>query len=123
MSPQERTRTTALGTLIVLQLTMLFALFFKLPPHPPEVIPLGGMAPFLGASLSAACAALVFGGRGTAGTVFILLACALAAVSYGPQKYLDPAIGLVWPAVVTAQIAIVALIAGLFVENRQALPA
>ena len=104
---------TALGTLIILQLTMLFALFFKIPPHPPEVIPFGGMAPVISVSLSAALGALLFRGQGTVGKALIVLACALAAISYGPQKYFDPAFNLVWPAVVTAQLAIVTLLAGL----------
>lgn len=118
----DRTLTTALGTLIILQLTMLLALFFKVPPHPPEIIPLGGMAPVIGASLSAAFGALLFQGQGRTGKGLIVLACALAAISYGPQKFFDPAFALVWPAVVTAQIAIFALLCGLarpLFETRQ----
>ncbi|WP_300059175.1 hypothetical protein [uncultured Roseobacter sp.] len=103
-------RSAALGTLIILQLTMLAALLFKLPPHPPDVIPIGGMGPVIGMSISAACAALVFRGEGRSGKALILCACLLAAISYGPQKFFDPAIGLVWPAVVTAQLAIIALV-------------
>lgn len=99
----------ALITLIVLQLVMLGALLFKLPPHPPEVIPLGGMAPVLAASLSAALTALIYRGQGAIGLIWIVVACVLAGLSYGPQKYFDPAITLVWPAVLCAQIAIVAL--------------
>ncbi|MCK0126625.1 hypothetical protein MWU76_19700 [Gelidibacter sp. F2691] len=102
--------TAALGALIILQLTMLMALLFKIPPHPPEVIPFGGMAPVIGASLCAAFAALVFRGEGRSGKALVICACLLAAISYGPQKYFDPAFNLVWPAVITAQIAIIALI-------------
>lgn len=109
----SRPLTAALGTLIILQVTMALALFFKVPPHPPDVIPLGGMAPVIGASLSAAFAALVLGGRGLAGQGLVVLACLLAAISYGPQKYFDPAIGLVWPAVVTAQVAMLAALSQL----------
>jgi hypothetical protein len=115
----SQTRTAALGTLIILQCVMFGALLFKLPPHPPEVIPIGGMAPTLAASLSAAFAALVMRGSGTAGKLLIIVACLLAAISYGPQKYFDTAFPLVWPAVVTAQIAIVALIASLVQEWLQ----
>lgn len=104
-------RSAALGSLMILQAVMLAALLFKLPPHPPETIPLGGMAPVLAASLSAAWAALALGARGAAGMGLTLLACLLAGLSYGPQKFFDPAISLVWPAVVTAQIAILALLA------------
>ncbi|MBY8977531.1 hypothetical protein KHP62_17085 [Rhodobacteraceae bacterium NNCM2] len=105
-----RIRTAALGTLIILQLVMFAALLFKLPPHPPEVIPVGGMAPTLAASFSAAFAALVMRGEGTGGKSMIVIACLLAAISYGPQKYFDPAFPLVWPAVITAQLAIAALL-------------
>jgi hypothetical protein len=107
---RDQTRTSALGALIILQLTMLAALLFKLPPHPPEVIPIGGMAPVIGTSLCAAFAAMVFKGEGASGKILIILACLFAAISYGPQKFFDPAFPLVWPAVVTAQIAIIALL-------------
>lgn len=106
----DRTHSAALGTLIVLQLTMLFALFFKVPPHPPEIIPLGGMAPVIAVSVSVALAALIFRGEDLLGKALIVFACLLAALSFGPQKYLDPAFSVVWPAVVTGQIAMLALL-------------
>ena len=34
----------------------------------------------------------------------------MALLSYGPQKYLDAQFALIWPAVITGQIAAVALI-------------
>ena len=37
-------------------------------------------------------------------------AALLAAVSYGPQKWFDPAFGGIWPAVIVAQAAIVVLV-------------
>ena len=114
---QPQTRTAALGTLIILQSVMFAALLFKLPPHPPEVIPIGGMAPTLGASLCAAFAALVMRDGGAAEKVLIIAACLLAAISYGPQKYFDPAFSLVWPAVVTAQLAIAVLLTSLVQER------
>ena len=101
--------SAALGTLLILQGVMLAALFTKTAPHPPEVIPLGGMGPFLGAAMSAAMAAIVVGPRSRAGLVLSLAACLMALVSFGPQKYFDPAFALVWPAVITAQIAVVSL--------------
>lgn len=113
------TKTAALGTLIILQSVMFAALLFKLPPHPPAVIPIAGMAPTLGASLCAAFAALVMRGDGVTGKLLIVLACLLAAISYGPQKYFDPAFPLVWPAVIAAQLAIVALLGALVQETRQ----
>ena len=33
----------------------------------------------------------------------------LAALSFGPQKWFDPAIGRIWPAVLLAQIAILVI--------------
>lgn len=115
----SQTRTAALGALIILQSVMLAALLFKLPPHPPEVIPIGGMAPTLGASLCAAFAAIVMKGDSATEKLLVIFACLFAAISYGPQKYFDPAIVLVWPAVVTAQIAIIALLASLVQEKLQ----
>lgn len=107
----DRPQTAALGTLIILQGVMLAALFTKTAPHPPEVIPLGGMGPFLGAAMSAAMAAVVVGPGSRAGHLLSLAACLLALVSFGPQKFFDPAFALVWPAVITAQIAVVSLAA------------
>lgn len=105
----DRYQAAALGTLILLQGVMLAALFTKTAPHPPETIPLGGMAPFLAASLSAAMAALVVGASTRAGLALSALASLGALVSYGPQKYFDAAFPLVWPAVIAAQIAVVVL--------------
>lgn len=100
----------ALVTLIVLQVTMLGALYTQTAPHPPATIPIAGMGPFLGAALSAAGTALVLGPTGSrSGLVTSGLAAALAMVSFGPQKWLDPAIAGVWPAVLTAQIAVIVL--------------
>lgn len=113
--PQDA-RNAALSTLIILQIVMLLSLYFKVPPHPPTVIPLGGMAPMIAASLSAAVGALLLGAQGSGGKALTLAACLLAAISYGPQKYFDPAFALVWPAVVSAQIAIVALIAPMLAQ-------
>ncbi len=102
--------TAALVALIILQTVMLFALFTGTAPHPPETIPLGGMAPFLSMSLSAAIAALILGPDTRAGLALAGLAALAAAVSFGPQKYGDPAFSLVWPAVITGQVAILALL-------------
>ena len=112
MPQTRRPAISALATLIVLQLVMLTALYAKTPPHPPEAIALFGMAPFLGASLSAALVAIVMGATETrTGKLFSLAACAMALISYGPHKYLDPQIGLIWPSVVAGQIAVLTLVA------------
>ena len=100
----------ALAALLILQGTMLLSLFFKVPPHPPEMIPLGGMAPMIAAALSAATGALLTERNSVTHKILIVLACLLAALSFGPQKYFDPAFAQVWPAVLSGQIAILALL-------------
>ena len=95
--------------LIVLTAVMLAALFTRTPPHPPlEVAPFA-LAPFLGASLAVGAAAL-WQARSGAGVWLSMTFAATALVSYGPQKYFDPAFSRIWPAVLLAQAA-VALIA------------
>lgn len=105
--PTDRPVSAALLILIVLQIIMLASLFARVPPHPPAATPLFGIGPFIGVSQSIALAALVldpacdFAGRVLAG-----LACVLALVSFGPQKYPDPQFPLIWPAVLCAQAAV-----------------
>ncbi|MEO0543058.1 MAG: hypothetical protein AAFY99_04485 [Pseudomonadota bacterium] len=98
---------TALVVLIIVQLVMMFAMFFQAPPHPPyEVVPFA-MGPFLAASLAACVAALLRGGLASrSGQILAIIAAAMAMVSYGPQKWFDPAALQIWPAVLTAQIAV-----------------
>ncbi len=98
-------RENALLVLIVLQVIMLGAFFFQRPPHPPLTTPGFAMGPFLSAAIATAVAAL-FATPGMAATGLTLVALAMALVSYGPHKWLDPLIGEIWPAVVTAQLAI-----------------
>jgi hypothetical protein len=101
-----------LACLIILQTVMLASLYAGVAPHPPAATPLFGIGPFLGAALSAAVAALILGpsgaGRGMAG-----LAAMAALVSFGPQKYLDPQFGLIWPAVLAGQVAAAVVLLGL----------
>jgi len=112
MSPARiRHANAALAALIILQLTMLGALFAQSAPHPPATIPLFGIAPFLATALSAAAAAIIIGPLETAaGRVLSVLAALMALLSYGPQKYLDAQFALIWPAVIAGQIAAVAVI-------------
>ena len=112
MTPARiRHANAALAALIILQLTMLGALFAQSVPHPPATIPLFGIAPFLAAALSAAAAAITIGPLDTAsGRVLSVLAALMALRSYGPQKFLDAQFALIWPAVITGQIAAVAVI-------------
>lgn len=114
-SSASRTCRASLGVLLVLQIVMLAALFTETPLHPPLAIPLFGLGPFLGASIAVAVAAFQLGDATTrAGRVASLLAGALALLSFGPQKWFDPAFGGIWPAVVLAQLAIIALVLACF---------
>lgn len=114
MTAGDRPLVAALAVLILLHAVMLGALFAGVPPHPPAVTPLFAIAPLVGAAIAAALAALILGPVATmAGRALSLAALLLALVSFGPQKYLDPQFPLIWPAVLCAQAAIVALGAGL----------
>ena len=111
MSPVEKPHQAALACLIILQLVMLGSLYAGVAPHPPAATPLFGIGPFLGASLSAAVAALILGAaRG--GRVLAVLAALAALVSFGPQKYLDPQFALIWPAVLSGQVAAALILLG-----------
>ncbi len=110
-SIRTRHANAALSALLVLQLTMLGALFAQSAPHPPATIPLFAIAPFLAAALSVAAAAIIIGPLDTiSGRVLSVLAAVMALLSYGPQKYLDAQFALIWPAVIAGQIAAVAVI-------------
>ncbi|UWQ17838.1 hypothetical protein [Jannaschia sp. M317] len=118
--PQTTFARTALTALIILQGVMLTALYAGVPPHPPEATPLFGMAPYLGASIAIAVGALMQGPLATrTGRVLTAIAALAALVSYGPHKYLDAAIGGIWPSVVVGQLAAFALLA-LLVKTRAA---
>lgn len=115
----------ALGTLIILQLVMLASLFAGIAPHPPRAIPLFAMAPFLAASMAIATMALVLGPlSGTMAKTVTGLAVITALISYGPQKWIDPAIGEIWPAVLLGQITSIVLLVAIFrpirINNQQA---
>ena len=114
MHNQNQTSTAALSVLIILQLVMLTALYAGVPPRPPVATPLFGIAPLLGASLSAAVAAIVLGSNTSrAGRLLSLAATGMALISFGPQKYFDAQFGLIWPAVIAGQIASLAVISSL----------
>lgn len=97
----------AILVLLVLTGVMLMALFSRTTPHPPlEVAPFA-LAPFLGASLAIGTAAFHLGPRGgRVGSGLAILFVVTALVSFGPQKYVDPTFSRIWPAVITAQVAI-----------------
>ncbi len=103
----------ALATLIVLQAVMLAALFTQTPPHPPIAVAPFALGPFLGGSLAVAFASFFLGSTTTrGGRATALLAGVLALVSFGPQKWVDPAIDQIWPAVLLGEIAVLSLAAG-----------
>lgn len=114
----SRLPQAALGTLIILQLVMLASLFSGVAPHPPRLIPLFAMAPFLAASMAIAMMALVLGPlSGKTARALTGLAVVAALISYGPQKWIDPAIGEIWPAVLLGQIASLILLAAVAKPN------
>lgn len=111
MTLQPRTAIAALTSLIILQLIMLLALYAGVEPHPPATTPLFGIAPFLGAALATATAALIIGpSRDMTGRGLSLLAAAMALISFGPQKYFDAQFLMIWPAVLAGQIAVIVVV-------------
>lgn len=107
--PDHRPARAALATLIILQTVMLASLFAGVQPHPPATIAPFAMAPFLAAAISAAASALLLW-PSPAGRVLAVLAVAMALVSYGPQKLLDPALPLIWPILAAAWVAMLTLL-------------
>ena len=117
---ESRSITAALSVLIILQLVMLGALYAQVPPHPPATIPLFAIAPFLAVALATAAAALIVGPvAGQTGRALSLLAALMAMLSFGPQKYLDPQFPLIWPAVLAAQVAVIAVFVGVLFRQGQ----
>lgn len=117
----NRGNIAALSVLIVLQMIMLSALYAGIKPHPPVATPLFGIAPFIGASIAAAIAAIIMTPATRGGRVLSVLAALMAAASFGPQKYFVPEFPLIWPAVIGAQIAIVTIIANVVSHRRAGL--
>ena len=111
-SPQSHPVTAAIVVLLTLTGVMLAALFSRTAPHPPLQVAPFALSPFLGASLAIGAAAfhLLRQGVRFGGTLAVLFALT-AVVSFGPQKYFDPEFSRIWPAVITAQIAVVAIFA------------
>ena len=103
----------ALVGLAALQAFMFLALLAGLAPHPPRVTPLFAVAPFLAASV-ALCLAVLWLPRGAGKllTALSALAAAMALLSYGPQKWVDPNIAEIWPAVLLGQALALVLLAG-----------
>ena len=107
----QRLSHIALATLIILQTVMLGSLYAGVAPHPPATIPLFAIAPFLAVALSVAAGAMIAGpATSTTGRILAVLAAACALLSFGPQKYADAQFHLIWPAVITGQIASVGIL-------------
>ena len=101
----------AVAALLVLTGAMLLAMFTRTEPHPPLVVEPFALGPFLAASLAIGAAAYGLAIRGMRFAMAIALLFALTAlVSYGPQKYADPAFPKIWPAVIVAQAAIAVIL-------------
>ena len=123
MTPENRPAIAALTMLIVLQAIMLSALYAGIKPHPPIATPLFGIAPFLGAAMSVALAAIILQPlNSTAGKALSLLAAVMALASFGPQKYFDPQFALIWPAVISGQLASLTIFANVLAPRHKAAP-
>lgn len=109
----------ALASLVILQLVMVFSLFAKVPPHPPETIPISGIGPLIGVSVAVALSAIIVGPtKDIAGRILSVLAVVLAFISFGPQKYVDPQFPLIWPAVISAQLAALVILISVFARQK-----
>jgi len=104
-------RAASLWATFVVQAVMALALFSGTPPHPPQAVPLFAMGPFLAASLAVTAAALRLADQpGRSGAVLAVLAALMSLVSFGPQKWADPALAAIWPAVLVGQAAALLLL-------------
>ena len=119
MTQPERHAIAALATLTMRQAIMLSALYAGIRPHPPVATPLFGIAPFRGASMSVALSATVVHPNTLAGRSLSVLAAVMALISFGPQKYLDAQIKLIWPAVILGQIAALVIFVTIVNAARQ----
>ena len=112
MTQSTRHVMAALTTLILLQGIMLSALYAGIRPHPPVTTLLFGIAPFIGAAMSIALAAIIVQPLGSReGRILSVIAALMALISFGPQKYFDPQFGLIYPAVLLGQFAALVIFA------------
>lgn len=110
----------ALVGLAALQAFMFLALTAGLAPHPPRVTPLFAMGPFLSASV-ALCLTVLWLPRGAGRLSAVLsgLAALMALLSYGPQKWADPNIAEIWPAVLLGQVLALVLLGAAWMRMRR----
>lgn len=110
----------ALIGLAVLQVLMFFALLVGSAPHPPRITPLFAMGPFLSASVALCLAVLSLpSGAGRLSAVLSGLAALMALLSYGPQKWTDPNIAEIWPAVLLGQVLALVLLGAAGMRMRR----
>jgi hypothetical protein len=110
--PQSYPATAAILVLLTLTGVMLLALFSRTAPHPPLEAPSFALGPFLAASLAIGAAAFHLLRQGVRyGSTLAVLFALSALVSFGPQKYFDPEFSRIWPAVIIAQVAVIAILA------------
>ena len=121
--PRSHVATAAVLVLLVLTGAMLLALFSRTAPHPPLDVPPFALGPFLGSSVAIGAAAFHLLRQGARhGGALALVFALTALVSFGPQKYVDPEFSRIWPAVITAQVAVIAILAERLVALRKRRP-
>ncbi len=108
MTYQMKILDAACLMLAVIQGVMLASLWFGVAPHPPRAIPLFAMAPFLAVSIGTALMARVLISE-RIGQFLASLAAAMALLSFGPQKYFDPAFDEIWVAVIASQLTVISI--------------
>jgi len=117
---QRHHATAAILVLLALTGVMLLALFSRTTPHPPLEVPPFALGPFLGASLAIGAAAFHLLRQGArCGGILAVFFALTALLSFGPQKYFDPAFSRIWPAVITAQFAVIVIAAWGIVALRR----
>ena len=117
---QHYPASAAIIVLLVLTGFMSLALFSRTEPHPPLEIAPFALGPFLGASLAVGSAALYLIGNGVrSGMAVAVVFGVTAMVSFGPQKYLDPAFSRIWPAMIAAQIAVMVIVVWVITHRRR----
>lgn len=114
---QNNSTRTSLLILALLQIFMLGALYTGTEPHPPSRVAPFALGPFISTSIAIAIAAYSMQ-AGKWARLISLIACATAAISFGPHKWFDAAIGDIWPAVLLAQIAMISLLYQLYISLR-----
>ncbi len=118
--PQSHPATAAILALLTITGVMLLALLSRTAPHPPLEVPPFALGPYLGASLAIGAAAFHLLRQGVRyGIPLAVLFAFTALVSFGPQKYFDPLFSRIWPALITAHIAVIVILAWSILASRR----